>query len=71
MSEESLEYKLKALVCSSIALKNSLITVLNFIEETLNSDEYTSDEKMVILQQIFIASKDLFVETDMEIWKED
>ena len=68
--DKSLEDKLKALVFSSIALKNSLVAVLNFIDETINSDELTSDEKIVILQQIFITSRDLFVvEADMAFWK--
>jgi len=68
--DKSLEDKLKALVFSSIALKNSLVAVLNFIDETINSDKLTSDEKIVILQQIFITSRDLFVEeTDMAFWK--
>ena len=67
---KSLEDKLKALVFSSITLKNSLVAVLNFIDETINSDELTSDEKIVILQQIFITSRDLFVvEADMAFWK--
>ena len=68
--DKGLEDKLKALVFSSIALKNSLVAVLNFIDETINSDELTSDEKIVILQQIFITSRDLFVvEADMAFLK--
>ena len=72
MSDKSLEDQFKDLVCSSVALKNSFVAMFNFIEDTINSDELSTDQKMLIVRQFFTKSKDLLVKTDIPTWaKED